>query len=44
MNFVSLLISLAVGAVAGSLAGTVMKGGGFGLQGKTSLLVLSVGS
>ncbi|MCG2823868.1 MAG: GlsB/YeaQ/YmgE family stress response membrane protein [Desulfobulbaceae bacterium] len=33
MDFVSVLISLAVGAAAGFLAGTIMKGGGFGLQG-----------
>ena len=33
MDFVSVLIFLAVGAAAGLLAGTIMKGGGFGLQG-----------
>jgi uncharacterized membrane protein YeaQ/YmgE (transglycosylase-associated protein family) len=31
MDLVSLLIFLAIGAVAGWLAGTLMKGGGFGL-------------
>ena len=31
MDIVSLIIFLAIGAVAGWLAGTLMKGGGFGL-------------
>ena len=31
MDLTSLLIFLAIGAVAGWLAGTLMKGGGFGL-------------
>ena len=31
MGIVSLVIFLAIGAVAGWLAGTLMKGGGFGL-------------
>jgi len=31
MDITSLLIFLAIGAVAGWLAGTLMKGGGFGL-------------
>jgi len=33
MDITSLLIFLAIGAVAGFLAGTFMKGGGFGLLG-----------
>lgn len=33
MDITSLLIFLAIGAVAGWLAGTLMKGGGFGLLG-----------
>jgi uncharacterized membrane protein YeaQ/YmgE (transglycosylase-associated protein family) len=33
MDVVSLLIFLAIGAVAGWLAGSLMKGGGFGLLG-----------
>ena len=33
MDLTSLLIFLAIGAVAGWLAGTLMKGGGFGLLG-----------
>ena len=33
MNIIGLLIYLAIGAVAGWLAGTLMKGGGFGLLG-----------
>lgn len=33
MDITSLLIILAIGAVAGWLAGTIMKGGGFGLLG-----------
>lgn len=33
MDLTSLLIFLAIGAVAGWLAGTIMKGGGFGLLG-----------
>lgn len=33
MDLTSLLIFLAIGAVAGWLAGTLMKGGGFGLIG-----------
>ncbi len=31
MDFTSLLIFLAIGAVAGWLAGVILKGGGFGL-------------
>lgn len=31
MNLMSLLIFLALGAIAGWLAGLIMKGGGFGL-------------
>ena len=31
MDLTSLLIFLAIGAVAGSLAGVIMKGGGFGI-------------
>jgi len=31
MDLTSILIFLAIGAVAGWLAGTIMKGGGFGL-------------
>jgi len=31
MNITGLIIFLAIGAVAGWLAGTLMKGGGFGL-------------
>ena len=34
-----LLIFLAIGAVAGWLAGTLMKGGGFGLLGSLSQLL-----
>ncbi len=33
MDLVSILIFLAIGAVAGWLAGVIMKGGGFGLLG-----------
>ena len=33
MDITGLLIFLAIGAVAGWLAGTIMKGGGFGLLG-----------
>ena len=33
MDIVHLLIFLAIGAVAGWLAGTLMKGGGFGILG-----------
>ena len=33
MDPVTLIIWLAIGAVAGSLAGLIMKGGGFGLVG-----------
>jgi len=33
MDITSLLIFLAIGALAGWLAGTLMKGGGFGLLG-----------
>jgi len=33
MSLTGLLIFLAIGAVAGWLAGTLMKGGGFGLLG-----------
>ena len=33
MDLTSLLIFLAIGAVAGFLAGQIMKGGGFGLVG-----------
>ncbi|MES9862910.1 MAG: GlsB/YeaQ/YmgE family stress response membrane protein [Candidatus Thiodiazotropha sp. LLP2] len=33
MDLTSLLIFLAIGAIAGWLAGTLMKGGGFGLLG-----------
>ncbi len=31
MNIISLLVFLAIGAVAGWIAGIIMKGGGFGL-------------
>jgi uncharacterized membrane protein YeaQ/YmgE (transglycosylase-associated protein family) len=33
MDLMSILIFLAIGAVAGWLAGVIMKGGGFGLLG-----------
>ncbi len=33
MNITGLLIFLTIGALAGWLAGTIMKGGGFGLPG-----------
>jgi len=33
MDITSLIIFLAIGAVAGWLAGSIMKGGGFGLVG-----------
>ncbi|MCG8081209.1 MAG: GlsB/YeaQ/YmgE family stress response membrane protein, partial [Candidatus Thiodiazotropha taylori] len=33
MDLTSLLVFLAIGAAAGWLAGTLMKGGGFGLLG-----------
>jgi uncharacterized membrane protein YeaQ/YmgE (transglycosylase-associated protein family) len=33
MDITGLLIFLVIGAVAGWLAGTIMKGGGFGLLG-----------
>jgi uncharacterized membrane protein YeaQ/YmgE (transglycosylase-associated protein family) len=33
MDITSIVIFLAIGAIAGWLAGTVMKGGGFGLVG-----------
>lgn len=40
MNFESLIIFLAIGAVAGWLAGQIMKGGGFGLVGDIVLGVV----
>lgn len=42
MDLVGLLIFLAIGAVAGWLAGQIMKGGGFGLLG--NMLVGIVGA
>ena len=42
MNVTSLLIFVAIGAVAGWLAGIIMKGGGFGLIG--NIIVGIVGS
>jgi uncharacterized membrane protein YeaQ/YmgE (transglycosylase-associated protein family) len=41
MDITSLLIFLVIGAVVGWLAGTVMKGGGFGLLG--NIIIGSVG-
>ncbi len=40
MESTSLLIFLAIGAVAGWLAGTIMKGGGFGLLGNIVVGIL----
>ena len=40
MDIQALLIFLAVGAVAGWLAGTLMKGGGFGLLGNIIVGIL----
>jgi len=42
MNVTSLLIFVAIGAVAGWLAGIIMKGGGFGLIG--NIIVGIIGS
>jgi uncharacterized membrane protein YeaQ/YmgE (transglycosylase-associated protein family) len=42
MDLTSILVFLAIGAVAGWLAGTIMKGGGFGLLG--NMLVGVVGA
>jgi uncharacterized membrane protein YeaQ/YmgE (transglycosylase-associated protein family) len=42
MDIMGLLIFLVIGAVAGWLAGTIMKGGGFGLLG--NILVGIVGA
>lgn len=33
MNLTALLVILIIGAIAGWLAGTIMKGGGFGIAG-----------
>ena len=40
MNLTSLLIFLAIGAVAGWLAGQVLKGGGYGLLGNIVIGVI----
>jgi uncharacterized membrane protein YeaQ/YmgE (transglycosylase-associated protein family) len=40
MNLTSLLIFLAIGAVAGWLGGLLMKGGGFGLLGNIVVGIL----
>ena len=40
MDIIGLLIFLAIGAVAGWLAGTLMKGGGFGLLGNIIIGVI----
>ena len=40
MDIQALLIFLAIGAVAGWLAGTLMKGGGFGLLGNIIVGIL----
>jgi uncharacterized membrane protein YeaQ/YmgE (transglycosylase-associated protein family) len=40
MDLTSLLIFLAIGAVAGWLAGVLMKGGGFGLLGDIVIGIL----
>lgn len=40
MDIQALLIFLAIGAVAGWLAGTLMKGGGFGLLGNIVVGIL----
>lgn len=40
MDITELLIFLAIGAVAGWLAGTLMKGGGFGLLGNIVIGVI----
>lgn len=40
MDIVSLVIFLAIGAVAGFLAGNLMRGGGFGLLGNMVVGVL----
>lgn len=42
MNIVGLIIFLAIGAVAGWLAGNILKGGGFGLLG--NILVGIIGA
>lgn len=42
MNLMALVIFLAIGAVAGWLAGNILKGGGFGLLG--NILVGIVGA
>jgi len=40
MDLMGLLIFLAIGAVAGWLAGTLMEGGGFGLSGNIVIGIL----
>ncbi|HHA18766.1 MAG TPA: GlsB/YeaQ/YmgE family stress response membrane protein [Methylophaga sp.] len=40
MDITALLVFLAIGAVAGWLAGTLMKGGGFGLLGNIIVGIL----
>lgn len=40
MDITALLIFLAIGAIAGWLAGTLMKGGGFGLLGNVIVGIL----
>lgn len=40
MDIIGLLIVLVIGAVAGWLAGTIMKGGGFGLLGNIIIGVI----
>jgi uncharacterized membrane protein YeaQ/YmgE (transglycosylase-associated protein family) len=40
MDITALLIFLAIGAIAGWLAGTLMKGGGFGLLGNIIVGIL----
>ena len=40
MNFTGLLIALVIGAIAGFLAGQIMKGSGFGLLGNIIVGIL----
>jgi uncharacterized membrane protein YeaQ/YmgE (transglycosylase-associated protein family) len=43
MDIKALIIFLAIGAVAGWLAGTLMKGGGFGLLGNIIVGIIGAG-
>ena len=44
MTLVGLIIFLLIGAVAGWLAGVIMKGGGFGLVGNIVVGLLGIGA